>query len=305
MRRSPADGEVGVFLCLWTVVMEVFPRPDCYNSVPPCLCKKCQRYDVYMASCVPRTFGKTTCGLSVVNAARSSFVDIHSCSVRCKPARSRPVAPPVTSSSRLVAPPVTSKSVTARSRLVAPPVSARSSPVSSCAPFGSRTHTCTVAASSGPVAARPVAVSSVVSSPIAVPAVVSSPSSVGASSSVVVSRPVLSGSLACPVSVSPARFSPVGSLACPVTVSPVCPSPVVVPPSRFGSFSSGPAGSGSTVPRLVSPLVPLAVGSSPVLPFGRPVCSPVIPVVCFVLAVVPVLLFSPFGLIWSFLPVWH
>ena len=248
-----------------------FPKPDCYDSVPPCLCKKCQSFDVYMASCVPRTFAQTTSGLSVVNAARSSFANVHSRSVRRKPARSRPVAPPVTSSSRPVASPVTSKSVVASSRLVAPPVS-------SCAPFGSRARTCTVAASS--VAARPVAASSV-SSPISVPAVVSSPSSVGMSSSVVVSS---------------ARSSPVGSLACPVTVSPVRPSPVVVPSVKFG-----PAGPGSTVPRFVSPRVPLAVGSLP----GRPFCSPFIPVVCFVLAVVPVLLFSPFGLVWSFLPVWR
>ena len=92
-------------------------------------------------------------------------------------------------------------------------------------------------------------------------------------------------------------------MACPVSVSPVRPSPAVVPPVKFGSFSSGPAGSGSTVPRLVSPRVPLTVGSSSVLPFGRPVCFPFIPVVCFVLAFVPVLLSSSFGLVWLFLPV--
>ena len=61
------------------------------------LCQKCQRYDVFMASCVPGTVGKSTCGLGVVNAARSSYADVHSCSVRRKPARSRLVAPPVTS----------------------------------------------------------------------------------------------------------------------------------------------------------------------------------------------------------------
>ena len=171
MRRSPADGEVGVFCVWWSVVMEVLPipKPKCYDSVPPCFCKTCQRYDMHMALCVPRTFGESTSGLAVVNAARSSFADVHSRSVRCKPARSRPVAPPVTSTSvavsRSVVPPVTSKSV-------APPVSARSSPVSSSAPFGSRAR----------------------SSTVAVPTVVSSSSSVSVSSLIV-------GRLACPVSV--------------------------------------------------------------------------------------------------------
>ena len=183
MRRSPADGEVGVFCVWWSVMMEVLPipKPKCYDSVPPCLCKNCQRYDMHMASCVPRTFGEPTSGLAVVNAARSSFADVHSRSVRCKPARSRPVAPPVTSNSvavsHSVALPVMSKSV-------APPVSARSSPVSSSAPFGSRARSSTVAASLSPV----------VSSPVAVPTVVSSSHSVGVSSSV-------AGRLARPVSV--------------------------------------------------------------------------------------------------------
>ena len=202
-------------------------------------------------------------------------------SVRRKPARSRP-------RSHLVTPPVTSTSVA-----VCPStVSARSSPVAvstvvfSCAPFGSLARIRAVATSS----------SSVVSSPVAVLAVASSSSSVGTSRSVVVSRPASSESLACPVSVVP-----------------VSPSPVVVPPVKFGGVSSGPAGSGSTVvssapsvpvavppvwprsvPRLVRPRAPLTVGSSTVLPFGRPVCFPFVPVVCFVLAVVPVLLSSPF-----------
>ena len=112
--------------------MEGFPKPDCYDSVPPCLCKKCQRYDMYMASCVPRTFGKTTCSLAVVNAARSShgYADVHSRSVRCKPARSRsrPVAPPVTSSSVAIC----LSTVSARPSSVA-----ASSVVSRPAPFGS------------------------------------------------------------------------------------------------------------------------------------------------------------------------
>ena len=282
---------MGVFLCVGGRLRWKFfqnPTAMILCLCQKCLCQKCQRYDMYMASCVPCTFGKTTNGLSVVNPVRSSYADVHSRSVRRKPAHS--VAPPVTSSSCPVAPPVTSKSVAACSRPVAPPVSARSSPVSSPAPFGSRAPT--VAVSPGSVAARTF------SSPVPV---VSSSSSVGASVSVVVSRPALSGSLASSVSVSPARSCPVGSLACPVSVSPVRPSPVVVPSVKFGSFSSGPAGSGSTVPHLVRPRVPLSVGSS----FGRPVCFPFIPVVCFVLAVVPVLLCSPFGLVWSFLPVWR
>ena len=243
-------------------MMEVLPKPQCYDSVPPCLCQKCQRYDVYMTSCVPRTFGETTRGLSVVNAARSNYADVHSRSVRRKPARSRPrcsVVPPVTSSS--VAPPVTSSSVAlpvtsspvavstvvssfssfgSRTRAVAATSSsvcsspvAVSTAVSSFAPFGSRARVSTVAASSSSVASHPVAVSSVVPSPVAVPAVVSSSSFVGVSSSVVVSRPF-----------------PSGSLACPVSVSPVCPSPCVVPPAKFGGVSLGPASSGSTVPRL-------------------------------------------------------
>ena len=250
--------------------MDVIPKPSCYDSVPPCLCKSCQRYDVYMASCVPRTVGESTCGLAVVNAAR--YADVYSRTVRRKPARSRP-------RSRLVAPPVSSSPVA----VCLPSVSARSSPVavssvSSCAPFGSLARASTASSSS------------VVSSPV----VASSSSSVSTSSSVVVSRP-----------------APSGSVACPVPVPQVRPSPVVVPP-----ISSGPAGSGSTVtppvrsvpvppvwPRSV-PRTPLTVGPS-VFPRGRPVCSPFVPVVCFVLAFVPVLLFSPLGWIWSFLPVWR
>ena len=101
------------------------------------------------------------------------------------------------------------------------------------------------------------------------------------------------------------RPVPFGSLARPVSVSPVRPSPVVVPSVKFGRVSSGPAGSGSAVPRFVQPRVPLSVGSSFGLPFGRPVGLSFIPVVCFVLAFVAVLIPSPFGLVWSFLPVWR
>ena len=131
-----------------------------------------------------------------------------------------------------------------------------------------------------PVSARSFARSS---------AVVSSSSSVGTSSSVVVSCPAVSGSLACPA-------------------SPVRPSPVVAPPVQAGSVLSGPAGSGSTV---VSPARPTPVAVPPVWPrllrartplIGRLGCSPFVPVVYFVMVAVPVLLFSPFGLVWSFLP---
>ena len=193
--------------------------------------------------------------LAVVDAARSSYADVHASSVRRKPARSSPVSLIVTS-------PVTSSSVAVVSSSAPFGSLARTSSVavvSSSAPFGSLAHSSAVVAPSSSVAARPVAVSSVVS------------------------RPVSSGSLACPVSVSPVR-----------------PSPVVVP-----SVMSGPAGSGSAVPRFVRPRVPLSVGSSFGLPFGRPVGLSFVPVVCFVLAFVPVLIPSPFGLVWSFLPVWR
>ena len=291
MRRGPADGEVGVFY----VVMEGFPKPGCYDSVPPCLCKKCQRYDMYMASCVPRTFGKTMCGLAVVNAARSSYADVHSRSVRCKPSCScsRPVAPPVMSSSVAVC----SSTVSARPSSVA-----ASTVVSRPAPFGSLARS----VSSSPVLAVVSSCSSVSTSSFARSVssspVVSRSSSVTTPSSVVVSHPTTSG-----------------SLACSVPVSPVCPSPVVVASSKVSGVSSGPAGSGSTVsssmrpvpvwprcvPRFVRPRALLTVGPSTVPPFARPVFSAFVPVVCLVLVVVPVVLLSPFGLVWSFLPVWH
>ena len=233
--------------------MDSVPKPDCYDSVPPCLCRQCYRYDMYMASCVPRTVGESTCGLAVVDVSRSSTV-----------------SSPVTSSSV----PVVSSSAPfgslARSSSVA--VVSSSAPfgsiahpssvavVSSSAPFGSLARSSTVVAPTSSVAARPVAVS----------------------------RPV--------------SF---GSLAHPVSVSPVHPSPLVVPSVKFGRVSSGPAGSGSTVPRLVQPHVPFSVGSSFGLPFGHRVGLSFVPVVCFVLAFVPVLIPSPFGLVWSFLPVWR
>ena len=262
--------------------MDKFPKPSCYDSVPPCLCQKCQRYDKYMASCVPRTLGQTTCGLAVVNAARSSFSDVYSRSVRRKPARScsRPAASPVTSSPVAVR----SSTVSALPRPVA-----ASTVVSRPAPFGSRTR-------SSPV---PAVVSSPARSFSSSP-VVSSPSSVSTPSSAIVSCPASSG-----------------SLACPVPVSPVYPSPVVVPSSKARGVSSGPAGSGSTVssstrpvpvcsvPRFVRPRAPLSVGPSVVSPFACSVSSPFVPVVCFVLVVVPVLLLSPFGLVRLLLPVWR
>ena len=215
--------------------MDSVPKPDCYDSVPPCLCRQCYRYDMYMASCVPRTVGESTCGLAVVDVSRSSTV-----------------SSPVTSSSV----PVVSSSAPFGS--IAHPSSV--AVVSSSAPFGSLARSSTVVAPTSSVAARPVAVS----------------------------RPV-----------------PFGSLARPVSVSPVRPSPVVVPSVKFGRVSSGPAGSGSTVPRLVQPHVPFSVGSSFGLPFGHRVGLSFVPVVCFVLAFVPVLIPSPFGLVWSFLPVWR
>ena len=225
---------VGVLLGRWWkffygVEMNSVLKPACYDSVPACLCRECFRYDMYMASCVPRTVGESTSGLAVVDS---------SCSVVSSSAPSSSVA--VSSS----APCVVSSSVPSSSVAV----------VSSSAPFGSLARSRTVVAPTSSVAARPV----------------------------VVSRPV-----------------PFGSLARPVSVSPVRPSPVVVP-----SVSSGPAGSGSAVPRFVRPCVP-SVGSSFGLPFGRPVGLSFVPVVCFVLAFVPVLIPSPFGLVWSFLPVWR
>ena len=294
--------------------MEV-PKPDCYDSVPPCLCKKCQRFDMYMASCVPRTVGESTCGLAVVNAARSGYASVHSRSVRRRPAHSRPrssvVAPPLTSSS--VAPPVVSSPV------------AVSTVVSCSALFGSCARTSLVAAMSSSVCSSPVStvVSSsvappVVSSPVAVSTVVSSSapsgsrarvSTVAALSSSVTARPVVVPSSVAASAVSSScsvvrRPISSGSLARPVSVSPVHPSPVVALPVKFGGVSSGPAGPGSTVPRFVRPRAPLSFGLSCGLPCGRPVGFPFIPVVCFVLAV-PVLLLFPFGLLWSFLPVWR
>ena len=248
------------------VEMEVIPKPECYDSVPPCLCQKCQRFDMYMASCVPRTFGESTCGLAIVSASRSSYADVHSRSVRRKPARSRP-------RSRAVAPPVTSS-----------PVAVCSSAVSSSAPFGC------------------LARSSVVSSPVAVPTVVSSSSIVGPAGSVpslVVSRPASFGS-----SVVGSRPASSGSLACPVSVSPVRPSPVVVPSVHSRRVSRVPVATTPVWPRSV-PRAQLVVPGSSVLSLGRSVGFPFVPVVCFVLAVVPVLLSSPFGFVWSFLPVWR
>lgn len=271
------------------VEMEVIPKPECYDSVPPCLCQKCQRYDMYMASCVPHTFGESTCGLAIVSAARSSFADVHSRSVRRKPARSRP---------RSVALPVTTSPVAVCSSTVS-----ACSVVSNFAPFG-------CLACSSAVAPSNLAVSLVVSSPVAVPAVVSSSSFVGAPSSVpssvVVSRPASSGSIARPVSSSVVGSRPVssGSLACPVSVSPVRPSPVVVPPVHSSRVSRVPVATTPFWPRSV-PRAQLVVPGSSVLPFGRSVGFPFVPVVCFVLAVVPVLLSLPFGFVWSFLHIWR
>ena len=256
MRRGPAK----VGWKFFYVVMEVVPKPTCYDSVPPCLCKMCQRYDMYMASCVPRTFGESTCGLAVVSASRSSYADVHSRSVRRKPARSRP-----------------------RSRVVAPPVT--SSPVAVCS---STVSACSVVSSSAPFGC--LARSSTVSSPVAVPTVVSSSSVVGPAGSVpslVVSRPASFGS-----SVVGSRPASSGSLACPVSVSPVRPSPVVVPPVHSTRVSRVPVATTPVWPRSV-PRTQLVVG------------FPFVPVVCFVLAVVPVLLSSPFGFVWSFLPIWR
>ena len=59
------------------------------------------------------------------------------------------------------------------------------------------------------------------------------------------------------------------------------------------------------MPRFVRPRAKLTVGPSTVPHFARPVFSPFVPVVCCVLVVVPVVLLSPFGLVWSFLPVWR
>ena len=247
-------------------------KPKCYDSVPPCLCKSCQQYDVFMASCVPRTSGESTSGLAVVNAARSCYADAFARNVRRSRPRSRP-------RSRAVAPPVSSSPVAVCLSTV-PACSSSAAVVPSSAPFGSRVRS-SVAASSSPV----------VSSPVAVPTVVSRSSFVSAPSSVVVSRPVSSGSLACPVSVSPVR-----------------PSPVVVPPVKPGR----PAGSGSTIASSVSS-VPVATTpvwrrSGPRVQLfvpSRSVGFPFVPVVCLVLVVVPVLLSSPFGFVLSFLPVWR
>lgn len=193
---------------------------------------------MYMASCVPHTFGESTCGLAIVSAARSSFADVHSCSVHRKPARSRP-------RSRAVAPPVTTSPVAVCSSTVS-----ACSVVSSSAPFGCLARSSAVAPSN-------LAVSSVVSSPVAVPAVVSSSSFVGAPSSVpssvVVSRPASSGSIARPVSSSVVGSGPAssGSLACPVSVSPVRPSPVVVPPVDSTRVSRVPVATTPVWPRSV------------------------------------------------------
>ena len=245
-------------------------KPKCYDSVPPCLCKSCQQYDVFMASCVPRTSGESTSGLAVVNAARSCYADAFARNVRRSRPRSRP-------RSRAVAPPVSSSPVAVCPSTV--PACSSSAAVSSSAPFGSRVRS-SVAASS-----------STVSSPVAVPTVVSRSSFVSAPSSVVVSRPVSSGSLACPVSVSPVR-----------------PSPVVVPPVKPGR----PAGSGSTiassvssVPVATTPVWRRSVPRAQSFVSSRAVGFPFVPVVCLVLVVVPVLLSSPFGLVLSFLPVWR
>ena len=53
--RSPARVGLGNFLYLLEVpkvvfVMDVCVKPACYDSVPPCLCKKCQMYDFKMSS---------------------------------------------------------------------------------------------------------------------------------------------------------------------------------------------------------------------------------------------------------------
>lgn len=271
------------------VEMEVIPKPECYDSVPPCLCQKCQRYDMYMASCVLRTFGESTCGLAIVSAARSSFADVHSRSVRRKPARSRP-------RSRAVAPPVTTSPVAVCSSTVS-----ACSVVSSSAPFGCLARSSAVAPSN-------LAVSSVVSSPVAVRAVVSSSSFVGAPSSVpssvVVSRPASSGSIARPVSSSVVGSRPAssGSLACFCfacsSQSCGCSS------SPFQSCVACTCGYHACLASFCASCQLVVPGSS-VLPFGRSVGFPFVPVVCFVLAVVPVFLSSPFGFVWSFLPIWR
>lgn len=300
MRRGPVDGELEVFLCLrWLVKMEVMPKPSCYDSVPPCLCSNCQRYDVFMASCIPRTFGKTTSGLAVVNASRSSFADAHARSVRSKPARSRPrascadpVVPPVVSSAAIVS--VCSSPVAVRSSSASSGSCARSSPVAVSAAVPSLDPVVTpVVSSSAPFGSRAR------SSPVAVSSAV--PISVAVSS--------VSCSLSAPVVSRPVSF---GSLARSVSVSPVRPSPVVVP-----STKSGPAGPGSTVVSSVRSVPVSTVRSAPsvwprsvprlVRPyaqFGRPASFLFVPVVCLVLAV-PVLLSSPFGFVWTFLPVWR
>ena len=269
--------------------MDVHPKPVCYDSVPPCLCEKCQRYDMFMASCVPRTFGQSTSGLAVVNAARSSYANVHSCSVRRKPARSRPRSRAAVSS----IPVAVAVSTVVSSSRARPSAAAPSSSVA--VSTGSRARPSAAAPSSS------VAVSTVMSSsaPFGSRA---RPSAAALSNSVAVSSPVVSSSsfVSAPSSVAVSHPASSGSLACSVAVSPVRPSPSVVPPVKFGSVPSV-----SSVPVASSPVWPRFVPRAQSFVPGRSLGSSFVPVVCFVLAFVPVLLFSPFGLVWSFLPVWR
>ena len=85
MRRSPADGEVEVFLYVVGIVvrMDVPVKPKCYDSVPACLCMDCQLYDVK----------QMVSAKSSIVSSRSPFLPRYAASLLSRPsAKSAPCA---------------------------------------------------------------------------------------------------------------------------------------------------------------------------------------------------------------------
>ena len=249
--------------------MDVVVKPVCYDSVPACLCKECQLYDVKMArpkfvSRLPRPVKpfRPPCSVAVSTSA-SSVVDTKSVLPRPVQTSSCPVPRPV------------AVSTSAKPAVVSSPVS--SSPV--LWSLSSR-PSCTVAESTPglPFVSPPVRKWPRLD-------VASVPQPVQPRFPVRYTRPLLSRPRLGFADPSSPVFSPslVSALPSRPISSPVVSRPFVqsVPVPRPGA---------------VSPVSP-----APLRRFALP--SVLRPPFCLVLAMLPVLLPTPFGFVLSFLPV--
>ena len=250
--------------------MMEFPKPKCYDTVPVCVCMDCQLYDVK----------QMVKAKSSIVSSHSPFLPRYAASLLSHPSVE---SAPCSVSSALSSRPSCSiaESTCGLADVNVPKFLSRprldfadlSSPcfVPACDPVPVVSSACSVAA-------PPVRSSSALpaqSSPVAVPC-----SSVPAPPSPVTAPPGF---------VAPPGFRPVFVLPSPVRSACSVPLPVRLFPSGFASCSP--------VSSVAQPLCSAFI--HPHVPSGRPI----LPLVCLVLAVVPVLLSTPFGFVLSFFPV--